>query len=41
MGVYSLLLIMEKLTLEEYTIVIICTLRHVNRVKVRLAGGSK
>lgn len=32
---------MEKLTLEEYTIVIICTLRRVNRVKVRLAGGSK
>lgn len=41
MGVYSLLLIMKKLTLGEYTIVIICTLWRVNRVKGRLAGGSK
>lgn len=40
MGVYSLLLIMGKLTLGEYMIVILCTLQSVNRVKVRLGGGG-
>lgn len=41
MGVYSFLLIMGKLTLGEYRIVILCTLQSVNRVKGRLAGGSR
>lgn len=42
MGVYSLILIMGKLTLGKYMIEILCTFQNVNRVKsetVREAAG--